>query len=356
MKIALITDTHFGARNDSIAFNDYFYKFYENVFFPEIDKRGINTIIHLGDTMDRRKFVSYKIANDFRTKFIQPIVDRNIDTHILIGNHDTFYKNTNNINSVAELVGNRHNNIKFYEESCTVNFGNIPIFFCPWINSENYGSTIKGIQETDAEVCMGHLEINGFEMHAGHFAEGGYDKGLFSKFDMVFSGHFHKKSDDGQIFYLGSTYQMTWSDYDCPRGFHIFDTETRELERVLNPHTIFKKIYYDDRRNTTNCFSTFDFNSVHGRYVKVVVVHKKDLYQFDLFIDKLLKSEAHDVKIVEDFSDLDASNVSDDIVDKSEDTISLLQNYVDELDITLDKSKLSGIMKSLYLEANELEV
>ena len=73
MKIALITDTHFGARNDSIPFNDYFYKFYEDVFFPEIDKRGINTIIHLGDTMDRRKFVSYKIANDFRTRFIKPV-------------------------------------------------------------------------------------------------------------------------------------------------------------------------------------------------------------------------------------------------------------------------------------------
>ena len=353
MKIALITDTHFGARNDSIAFNDYFYKFYENVFFPEIDKRGINTIIHLGDTMDRRKFVSYKIANDFRTKFIQPIVDRNIDTHILIGNHDTFYKNTNNINSVAELIGNRHDNIKFYEENCTVNFGNTPIFFCPWINSENYGSTIKGIQGTDAEVCMGHLEINGFEMHKGHFSENGHPKEIFKKFDTVFSGHFHKKSDDGQVYYLGAPYQITWSDDNCPKGFHIFDTVDKTLERIINPYNIFQKIYYDD---TNKDYSKEDTKQYEDKFVKLVVVNKKDLYQFDRFPDRLVQEQTHEVKIVEDFSDLDAENVSVDIVENTQDTTTLLEKYIDELDVDLDKKRLKNTMKALYLEACDLEL
>ena len=353
MKIALITDTHFGARNDSIPFNDYFYKFYDNVFFPEIDKRGINTIIHLGDTMDRRKFVSYKIANDFRTRFIQQIVDINIDTHIKIGNHDTFYKNTNNINSVAELIGNRHDNIKFYEENCTVNFGNTPIFFCPWINSENYGSTLKGIQQTDAEVCMGHLEINGFEMHKGHFSENGHAKEIFKKFDTVFSGHFHKKSDDGQVYYLGAPYQITWSDDNCPKGFHIFDTVDKTLERIINPYNIFQKIYYDD---TNKDYSKEDTKQYEDKFVKLVVVNKKDLYQFDRFTDRLLQEQTHEVKIVEDFSDLDAENVSDDIVENTQDTTTLLEKYIDELDVDLDKKRLKNTMKALYLEACDLEL
>ena len=353
MKIALITDTHFGARNDSIPFNDYFYKFYDNVFFPEIDKRGINTIIHLGDTMDRRKFVSYKIANDFRTRFIQPIVDRNIDTHIMIGNHDTFYKNTNTINSVAELIGNRHDNIKFYEENCTVNFGNTPIFFCPWINSENYGSTLKGIQQTDAEVCMGHLEINGFEMHKGHFSENGHAKEIFKKFDTVFSGHFHKKSDDGKIYYLGAPYQITWSDDNCPKGFHIFDTVDKTLERIVNPFTIFEKIYYDD---TNTDYSKVDVSQYKDKFIKLVVVNKKDLYQFDRFTDRLLQEQTHEVKIVEDFSDLDAENVSDDIAENTQDTTTLLEKYIDELDVDLDKKRLKNTMKALYLEACDLEL
>jgi len=353
MKIALITDTHFGARNDSLPFNEYFYKFWEEIFFPIIDKKGIDTIIHLGDTMDRRKFVSYKIANDFRTRFIQPLVDRKIDTHILIGNHDTYYKNTNEVNSLAELVGNKYNNIKFYEENCTVNFGNVPIFFCPWINAENYGSTMKGIQETNADVCMGHLEINGFEMHKGHYSEAGHPKEMFKKFDTVFSGHFHKKSDDGHIYYLGNTYQMTWSDDNCPKGFHIFDTVTKDLERIINPFTIFEKIYYDD---TTKDYSKVDVSEYKDKFIKLVVVNKKDLYQFDRFTDRLLQEQTHEVKIVEDFSDLDAENVSDDIAENTQDTTTLLEKYIEELDVDLDKKRLKNTMKALYLEACDLEL
>jgi DNA repair exonuclease SbcCD nuclease subunit len=357
MKFAIITDTHFGARNDSIVFNDYFYKFWEKTFFQYLKENNIDTVVHLGDVMDRRKFVSYKIAQDFRERFLQVFEDNNIHLKMIVGNHDIYYRNTNNVNSLNELVGRhpygRYNNIYIYDECRTLDFDGVPILLIPWINSENYESTIAEINNTKAQIAMGHLEINGFEMHSGHFAQGGYDKGLFKKFDMVFSGHFHKKSDDGQIFYLGSTYQITWADYDCPRGFHIFDTETRELNRVLNPHTIFKKIYYDD---VSYNYDDFDFNSVSQQYTKVIVVHKKDLYKFDLFIDKLLKSGAHDVKIVEDFSDLDASNVSDNVIEQSEDTLSLLNNYIDQLEINLDKSRLSDIMKSLYLQASELEV
>ena len=105
MKIALITDTHFGARNDSLAFNDHFYKFWEKTFFPYLDDNGIDTIIHLGDVFDRRKFISYKIAKDFRERFIKPIVHRNIKMHMIVGNHDTYYRNTNEINSLYELLG-----------------------------------------------------------------------------------------------------------------------------------------------------------------------------------------------------------------------------------------------------------
>jgi len=353
MKIALITDTHFGARNDSLPFNEYFYKFWEEVFFPYIDKHNIKTIIHLGDTMDRRKFVSYKIANDFRRRFITPIVDRKLDTHILIGNHDTYYKNTNEVNSVQELIGSKYDNIKYYSESDTVNFDGTPIHFVPWINAENYGRTIQGIKETSATICMGHLEINGFEMHKGHFSEAGYPKEMFKPFTTVFSGHFHKKSDDGQIYYLGSTYQMTWSDDNCPKGFHVFDTETRELERIINPYTIFEKIYYDD---TQTDYSKVETKQYRDKFIKLVVVNKKDLYQFDRFTDRLLQEQTHEVKIVEDFSELDAENVSDEIVENAQDTTTLLEKYVDELDVDLNKQRLKNTLKSLYLEACDLEI
>ncbi len=354
MKIALITDTHFGARNDNLAFNDYFYKFWEEVYFPYIEENGIDTVIHLGDVMDRRKFVSYKIAKDFRERFLQRFVDLGVTVHMMVGNHDTFYKNTNEVNSLDELINGKFNNIHTYPAATTVEFDGTPICFIPWICPDNYAETMKHIEDTKAQVAMGHLEINGFEMHAGHFAEGGYDKGFLKKFDTVFSGHFHKKSDDGQVFYLGNTYQMTWSDNGCPKGFHVFDTNTRELERIINPHTIFEKVYYDD---STKDFSDFDVLTLKDKYVRIVVVNKKDIYQFDRFVDKVLsESGAHEVKIVEDFSELDASNVSDEIVENAEDTMTVLERYIDELDVELDKDRLTSMMKSLYLEASDLEL
>ena len=223
MKIALVTDTHFGARNDHDHFNNYFYEFYDNIFFPYLKEHNIDTCIHLGDVMDRRKFVSYKTAKDFREKFCEIFVTNDIKVHMIVGNHDTYFKNTNDVNSLDELIGGRFENIKIYRETETVDF-DIPICFIPWINSTNEKQTVEHINKTNATVAMGHLEIKGFEMHHGFPSETGMDKLEFNRFDMVMSGHFHKKSDDGHIFYLGTPYQMYWNDDKCPKGFHIFDT------------------------------------------------------------------------------------------------------------------------------------
>ena len=351
MKIALITDTHFGARNDNLAFNEYFYEFYENQFFPYLKEHKIKHCVHLGDVMDRRKFISYRIARDFRERFINSFKD--INFHMLVGNHDTFYKNTNDVNSLHELVDGKFKNIKVYSKTTEVDFGDCKILFVPWINSDNYSYTMEMLDTTSAQICMGHLELSGFQMQRGMIMTEGWDKRLFQKFDMVMSGHFHHKSDDGQIFYLGTPYEIYWNDYDDPKGFHIFDTKTRELERIVNTNTLFCKIYYDD---TTQNYMSHDISRYKNKYVKVIVVNKKDWYQFDHFVDRLLLADAHDVKIIEDFSEMDASNVSDDIVENTEDTMTLLEKYIDELDVTLDKSRLKTTMKSLYTEAQDLEL
>ncbi len=352
MKIAIVTDTHFGARNDNQNFNEYFYKFYENIFFPTLKQRGITTCVHMGDVVDRRKFISYRIANDFRKRFIAKFQQDAIDLHIIIGNHDTYYKNTNDVNSMEELVG--QDRFKIYTNPEVVEFDGVPIQFIPWINSGNYDESIAALSRSPAQIAMGHLEIDGFEMHkGGHRHEGSYNAEMFRRFDIVMSGHFHHKSDDGHVYYLGTPYEIYWNDWQDPKGFHIFDTETRELERIVNPYTLFEKIYYDD---TSIDYSEHDFDKYKEKYVKLIVVNKKDLYVFDQFVDKLLKADAHEVKIIEDFSDLDAENVSDDIVENTEDTMTLLSKYIDELDVDLEKDRLKNKMRELYTEAQDLEL
>ena len=304
--------------------------------------------------MDRRKFISYRIAKDFRERFILPFNHLGIQLHMLVGNHDIFFKNTNDVNSLTELLGARFNNIHLYAEAQEVTFDGLPILFMPWINSTNYIYSMGMIDETKADICMGHLDINGFAMNKGQIlAEHGYDKSTFRRFDTVMSGHFHHKSDDGQIFYLGTPYELYWNDHNDPKGFHVFDTETRELTRIENKLTIFDKIYYDD---TENNYENVDVRKYEKKYVKLIVVNKKDLYQFDRFVDNLLRADTHEVKIIEDFSDLDASTVSDDIVENSEDTMTLLNKYVDELQVNLNKPRLKNTMKSLYTEAQDLEL
>ena len=353
MKIALLTDTHFGARNDNLNFNDYFYQFYEGVFFPYLQQNGIKHCIHLGDLMDRRKYVSYRILKDFRERFIQPFLHLEIDLHILVGNHDIYFRNTNDVNSLQELLGANYKNIHIYPEAQEIDFGGFPILMMPWINPQNEIYSFGMMDETKADTMVSHLEVVGFEMHGGHFSESGFDKSQFKKFDTIFSGHYHKKSDDGQIYYLGTPYQMTWSDYNCPKGFHIFDTETRELTRIVNPQKIFEKIYYDD---TQENYDTHDVNQYGNKYIKLVVVNKNDLYKFDKFTDRLFKADCHEVKIIEDFTDLDANTVSDDIVENSQDTMTLLGKYIDDLDINLDKTKLKTDISKLYHEAQDLEL
>ena len=352
MKVALITDTHFGARNDNQNFNEYFFQFYENQFFPYLKEHNITNVVHLGDVMDRRKYVSYRIAKDFRERFIDKFED--INFHMLVGNHDTFYKNTNEVNSLQELVDGRHKNITVYEKSTEVEFDGCKILFVPWINTENMSHTMKMLQTSDAQICMGHLELNGFEMQKGLVMDHGWDKQEFKRFDMVMSGHYHHKSDDGQIFYLGTPYEIYWNDWNDPKGFHVFDTEKRELERIVNPLTIYSKIYYDD---TVSIFDdNHDMSAYKNKYVKLVVVNKKDLYQFDKFVDRLLQADCHEVKIIEDFSELDASNVSDDIVENTEDTMTLLERYIDDLPIDLSKDRLKNTTRELYIEAQDLEI
>lgn len=349
MKIALINDTHWGARNDSPAFIDYFNRFYDEVFFPYLQENNIKTIIHLGDVVDRRKFINHNTAHNFKLKFWNRIDELNLDTHIIIGNHDTYYKNTNEINALQNL--NISKNAKVYTSSQTINFDGLDILFLPWICDTNKEDTLYNIDNTTAQIVMGHLEIKGFEMHKGHLNEQGLEKDLFKRFEKVLSGHFHKKSDDGHIYYLGCPYQIMWSDYNCPKGFHIFDTQTRELTRIPNPLIMFKKFVYNDKGED---YSKKDLSEYENTFVKLFISNKTDVDMFDKLVEKFHnETNVHELNIIEDLTSDITSTVREDILDQGEDTLTFLGNYIDQIDTTLDKTKLKKFAKELYVEASE---
>jgi hypothetical protein len=349
MKIALINDTHWGARNDSPAFINYFNRFYDEIFFPYLQENHIKTVIHLGDVVDRRKFINHNTAHNFKLKFWNKIDELNLDTHVIIGNHDTYYKNTNEINALQNL--NISKNATVYTSSQTVNFDGLDILFMPWICDTNKDDTLYHIDNTTAQIVMGHLEIKGFEMHKGHLNEQGLEKDLFKRFEKVMSGHFHKKSDDGHIYYLGCPYQIMWSDYNCPKGFHIFDTQTREITRIPNPLVMFKKFIYNDKGED---YTKRNLSEYENTFVKLFISNKTDNDMFDKLLDRFHNEiNAHEIIVIEDNSSDISASVREDILEQGEDTLTFLGNYIEQIDTTLDKAKLKAFAKELYVEANE---
>ena len=330
MKIALLNDTHFGARNDNPAFVKYFNRFFDEIFFPYLQEHNIKTLIHLGDVVDRRKFINYNTAHNFQTKFWKRLWDMKIDTHIVLGNHDTYYKNTNSVNAMQQLVTTFDgvNEPFIYDKPTTVNFDNLDILFLPWICPETEEESIYEIDNSQAQVCIGHLEIKGFEMHKGHIQEHGLEIDQFRRFDKVMSGHYHRKSDNGTIYYLGTQYEITWADYNCPKGFHIFDTDTRELTRISNPIRMFKKIVYNDKKHSYTKKDISEYNDCH---IKVIIEEKTDPIMFGEFIDRLHNEiNTYEVNVLEDSYNINAT-ADINIIDQGEDTLTFLNNYMLEL-------------------------
>lgn len=350
MKIAIITDQHFGARNDSIAFLDFFERFYNDIFFSNLDTHNIEHLLILGDTFDRRKYVNFYSLQRAKEMFFDKLEERGITVHMLAGNHDTYYKNTNDVNS-PDLLLREYANITVIDSPQTITIDGTKICMMPWICPENYAESINEIETTDAEICMGHFEIAGFAMYRGMESHDGLSKDLFNKFDLVFSGHYHHRSSDKHIHYLGNPYELTWQDFNDPRGFHLFDISTRELEFVQNPYTMFSRIEYNDKEQEPIDLDALD---LQNKYVKLVVVNKSDYYKFDKFIQKLYNKGSHEIKIVENLSEFEDGEVGEEI--NLEDTLSVLSNYIDSVQTDVDKEQVKTFMKSLYTEAVNVEV
>ena len=350
-KIAMITDTHFGCRNDNKALHQYFEKSFK-WFFNELESRGIRSIYHLGDLYDRRKYINFLTASKSREYFLDEIDRKQYQCHIITGNHDIYWKNTSEINALDELVSGRYNTIFTYKDATEIPIApGLDVLLVPWITPENNVRTHDMIRSTKAEIVMGHLELDGFEMFKGMVSDHGEDKSIYDKFDLVFSGHYHHKSSKGNIHYIGAFAEYIWSDYKDPRGFTIFDTDTREFEFIQNPYSIFNIVFYDDEKekNIMKKIKNTDYSKYTDTFVKVICSTRNDPYAFDLLIEKIHASSPIDVSIVEDMNILIGSD--DEELDQTQDTPTILSGYIKSLTLPVDNDKMIAYMKEIYKEA-----
>lgn len=350
MKIALLCDSHFGGRSDSKTLLEHQATFFQDLFFPYLEENSIDTILHLGDIFDRRKYINFYTLKRSREFFFDVLKNRKIEMHAVLGNHDTFFTTTNDINSVALLL-NEYENIHVYEDDLIhLDFGSSKIAMCPWLTKENSEKNLAAISSSKAHILCGHFDMKGFEMMRGVVSDHGLDYKIFEHFEAVYSGHYHHQSQYGNVKYLGAQYEMNWSDYGCQKGFHVLDTETRELTFIENCNKIYHKITYDDIDLMIDDIASLDTSPLRDCYVKVIVKNRTNPYLYDLFLNRLNDSGAADIKSVEDSLDLSETGVGD-VLDEAKDTKEILHSYIDAVETTIDKSKIKRVMDQLYIEA-----
>ena len=353
MKIAILNDTHAGCRNSSDIFMGYQERFYSEVFFPYLLENNITQILHLGDYYDNRKTVNFKALSHNRKVFLEKLREYGITMDIIPGNHDVYYKNTNTLNSLKELLGHYMEEVRIIEKPMVVNYDGLDVALIPWINQDNETESMKFLKGCKAPVVGAHLELSGFEMSRGQVCKDGMSAQHFEKFEMVLSGHFHTRSSQGNIHYLGSQMEFFWNDCDDKKYFHVLDTETREIEAVHNPITIYEKIYYDHEQAEN--FKFKDMRYLDNKFVKIIVVNKGDAYQFERFVDRVQQQKIHELKIAEDFKDFLGENVGDDNI-SVDDTETLVYDYIDNVSTDLDKDRIKKEISVLMTEAQSMEI
>lgn len=350
MRIAILNDTHLGVKNGSDIFLDYSDKFYNETFFPYLREHNIKTILHLGDYFEHRKFVNFKALNHNKKVFLDVLRDEGMEMFIIPGNHDVYYKNTNKLNSLKELLIEYDDCVTIHEDPIDLQFGNMTIGLVPWICQENEDQCMDFLSKSKSSIMMGHFELGGFKYMANaNIKSHGMGTEIFQRYEAVYSGHYHTKSTQQNVTYLGTQMELTWSDAGDPKYFHIFDTETRDIEAIRNPHVLFQKLVYDNDNEPL-----ITKQSIEGTYIKVIVNNKKDLFAFDQFMDKLYNMNPHEVRIIENFEEYAGENVEDDEVD-AVDTPTLLNSYIDATNTTLNNDILKKMMNELYVEAKSLD-
>ena len=354
MKVAILNDTHCGIRNSSDVFIDYQEEFYRDVFFPHLLENDIKNIIHLGDYYEHRRYINFKALNSNRKVFLEKLRECGITMDIIPGNHDTYYKNTNQLNSLKELLGHYMNEVNIVMHPKVMEYGNLKVALIPWIAPDVEKETYDFLQNCGADVVGGHFELNGFDMYRGMPCHDGMDTHLLERFELVVSGHFHTKSQQGNIHYLGSQMEFFWNDCGDNKYFHVLDTETRELTAVRNPITLFEKVVYDDSKEE-NDYLSMDLSHLDRKFVKVIVLNKTNSFTFDSFLDRIQSRSIHELKIAENFAEFAGENVEDESV-SVEDTEELIRTYVESVDTSLDKNRIQTLLHDLMVEAQTMEV
>ncbi|UVX66275.1 MAG: Metallophosphoesterase, calcineurin superfamily protein [Bacteriophage sp.] len=303
-------------------------------------KNGITTWIQYGDIFDVRKAITHKTM-EFAREIVQMLDDAGITLHTVVGNHDMHFKNTLTPNASTELLA-KYPNVKVYDKPTTVDFDGCLIDLIPWMCEENTGEILEHIKTSSASFCVGHWELNGFYFYKGMKSHG-LEPDFLKTYKEVWSGHFHTISEAANVRYIGTPWTLTAGDENDPRGFWMFDTETKRMEFIPNNTTWHRRIHYPFK-------GKIDYKDFTNLSVRVIVTEvDKNLTKFESELEKVV----HSLRVVSKIDNSVESDESEEVEVQSLQT--LMEEYINAIpDITdSDREALIQYANQLYVEATQ---
>ena len=302
---------------------------------------------------DRRKYINYETLALFQRVFLEGFNSLNVPIHIIAGNHDVYYRNTNKLCSLNLLINKKcFENFNVYNDIAEeVIIDNRSVVMLPWINGENYQASYEVLDKSLATEVFSHLEMKGFEYHKGILSDRGhFDEDFLSKFVNVFSGHYHTRASRNNIKYVGTPWETSWNDFGEQKGVHLYSDTG--LEFIPNTDRVFHRIVYDDRQSPQ--FS--DFESLENKFVKIVIKSKANPFTFEEFVSSIETAKPYDLNIVDESNSLKEVSESTEIeCAEIKDTMSVIQSFLEqELETSLDKNVLLKNLTNMYLNALEM--
>lgn len=334
MRIGIIGDIHIGAQENNENFIDYqmeslkwaYEKFREN---------NIKNIIYLGDILDKRRQITFKVLKSFYNIFGPD----DFEHYILAGNHDCYYKDTNEINSIDLLLEDFKHICTITQEPKEIEIENEKLLFVPWINKTNLEQTEKNIKKSTAKYVFSHLDISGFEMTRGILSTTSSIRlELLDKFNKVITGHYHNYSNKGDITYIGSLCEQNWNDLDIDKFIGVLDTEKDELEKIKSPFKLYHKIVIKNDELEENIEQYRDKN------IRIYLYTDRNI-KIEKYIDSIIEV-AYNVNVIDEQV---ITNIPDIEVESDYKIINLWKNYLDELEFkTTEKNAINKIFEETY--------
>ena len=350
MKIAFVSDIHFGVRKNSDILLDGCMSFFRKQFIPYCVENEIKTIIIPGDVFDNRVSLNVKTVDSVRLLF-EDFIELFDNIYVIAGNHDLYYNTTTEVNSISFLHDMSKTKIHIIDSPCVKNIGDVDMMLVPWIVNEKKFKEF--IIEESADVVVGHFDLYGFKMNGvAGLSQHGFDTSIFSKFKKIITGHYHTRSErkigDTEFIYVGTPYQMNRGDINDNRGFMVLDTLTLNhifIDNEISPK--FVKLEFPTK---------FKCKQIKNNFIDIYVKCENNNYNEKL-LDKYITAVTEcdpAFKPFIFFVTSDADGIEFDVSIENIGNISkLMVDYIDNIEIE-NKPEIIKKMLSLYEDTKSL--